>query len=200
MNAVTVSWAAAAVVARDRSTSGSAARYVSTANGPTPVTMTSAAMEGGRTRALGAGETVGEAVVVISSHHRTKRARRSPVVTYRDGTRPSEARERRAQGGRRARPPQGSPVELAGAGDARDRAEPGLHDLDLARQLPRHVVRGLLPPELVHPLPRPGQDYAYALPGTVLPTAVQRREDPGRQEPSARVVQRLCRQWHGPLR
>src|SRR4051794_10369792 len=139
MNAVTVSWAAAAVVARDLSTSGSAARYVSTANGPTPVTITSAAMEGGRTRALGARETVGEAVVVISSHNRTKAARYSGFghIPRRHTT--SEVRERRAQGRRQARPPQGSAVELAGAGDARDRAEPGLHDLDLARQLPRHV-------------------------------------------------------------
>src|SRR3954454_13858500 len=81
MNAVTVSWAAAAVVARERSTSGSAARYVSTANGPTPVTITSAAMEGGRTRALGARETVGEVVVVISSYDRTK-WREVPAGSY----------------------------------------------------------------------------------------------------------------------
>src|SRR4051794_41721518 len=100
----------------------------------------------------------------------------------------SEAHERRAQGPRRARPRHGSAVEFPRADDARDRAEPGLHELDLARQLPRHVIRGLLPPELVHPLPRPGPDYAYVPPGTVLPTAVQRRQDPGGQEPSTRVI------------
>src|SRR3954453_20994395 len=200
MNAVTVSWAAAAVVARERSTSGSAARYVSTANGPTPVTITSAAMEGGRTRALGARGTVGVVVVVISSHDRTKSDEefRPGHIPRRHTT--SEARDRRAQGRRRARPRHGSAVEFPRADDARDRAEPGLHDLDLARQLPRDVVRGLLPPELVHPLPGPGQDYAYAPPGTVHPTAVQRRQDPGAQEPATRVVQRLCRQRHWPLR
>src|SRR4051794_20229992 len=101
MNAVTVSWATAAVVARDRSTSGSAARYVSTANGPTPVTITRAALEGGRPRAIGARPTVVEAVVVISSDDRMKPTRSLGVATYRDGTRPQKrgGAEPRADGG-----------------------------------------------------------------------------------------------------
>src|SRR3954454_20657567 len=125
MNAVTVSWAAAAVVARERSTSGSAARYVSTANGPTPVTITSAAMEGGRTRALGARETVGEVVVVISSYNRTKVTRSSAPVICRDDTRPQKPAsvEPRPDGG--PAHVTARPSSSPGADDARDRAEPG---------------------------------------------------------------------------